>query len=622
MPYTIGFLFFDLAGFYTAGLPSLAAVLNTSSLGPLSTTSTSPPLAAAFMPPPNPPDSPGTLLVTDPAGPGDFFRSGRVLEWPAEPVNVVVGTGVVRVTLAEIAAGIRTPEVIPVESWLGIVIGVFTGFMFAPRRITISRIVVSSSPERGVLPARFSGIIEFFTFFVPRRTDFTGNVDITLIPSGNADDPAAVVNARTSNLSLSPGFLSPLSTFLVPLLAPLFFDALRPKLTSLVNGLIASMVAPLRATLPMLPGGVSIFSSAATISARRITVLNSGIVVQGILSELQGGLRVARVASMAAAPLSDGRLEAWAVRDTGGLVSTWQVAPSSRADWAPWFDFLAYRPELPAPVSQVAMARLPDDRLEAWAVTTEGGLFSTWKVNTGANADWAPWFDVLAYRSLPAGVPGVQQVAMAPLPDRRLEAWAVTPNGRVFSTWKVTTDPDADWAPWFDFLAYRGLPAGVPGVRQVAMAPLTDGRLEAWAVTTDGRLFSTWKESTDPNADWVPWFDFLAYRPELPAAVRQVAMGRLSDGRIEAWAVTVDGRLFSTWKLTTDPNADWEPWFNFLVGPHALPAPAAHVTMASLSDGRLTAWVVMESGGVFITSKVSTDPDADWSPWADFLVEV
>jgi len=99
-------------------------------------------------------------------------------------------------------------------------------------------------------------------------------------------------------------------------------------------------------------------------------------------------------------------------------------------------------------------------------------------------------------------------------------------------------------------------------------------------------------------------------------------MGRLSDGRTEAWAVTADGRVFSTWKLTTDPNADWAPWFDFLANRGALPAPAQHVTMASQSDGRLTAWVVMTNGGVFSTSKVSTDPDADWSSWVDFLVEV
>ena len=195
--------------------------------------------------------------------------------------------------------------------------------------------------------------------------------------------------------------------------------------------------------------------------------------------------------------------------------------------------------------------------------------------------------------------PGARQVAVAPLSDGRLEAWVVTPNGRLFSTWKVSTDPNAGWAPWFDFLAYRGaLPAAV---QQVAMAPLPDGRLEAWVVTANGGLFSTWKVSTDPNANWAPWFDFLANRGALPAAVQQVAMARLPDGRLEAWVVTANGGLFSTWKVSTDPNADWAPWFDFLANSGALPAAVQQVAMAPLPDGRLEAWVVTANGGLFST---------------------
>jgi hypothetical protein len=42
------------------------------------------------------------------------------------------------------------------------------------------------------------------------------------------------------------------------------------------------------------------------------------------------------------------------------------------------------------------------------------------------------------------------------------------------------------------------------------VAPLPDGRLELWTSTDTGALFTTWKTSTDPNANWVPWSDVLA----------------------------------------------------------------------------------------------------------------
>jgi hypothetical protein len=329
-------------------------------------------------------------------------------------------------------------------------------------------------------------------------------------------------------------------------------------------------------------------------------------------------IRPVAVASVAVAPLTDKRLELWAADGAGRLLSTWKITTNPDASWAPWFDFLAYRPGLPAGAQQIAMAPLSDGRLESWVATANGGLFSTWKLTTDPNADWASWFDFLAYRpGLPAGV---QQVAMAPLSDGRLESWVVTTGGGLFTTWKLTTDPNADWAGWVDFQAEVGALPG--GARQVAVAPLPDGRLEVWATTGTGQVFSTWKTTTDPNSAWAPWFDFLAYRGGLPAGVEKVAMAPLSDGRIESWAVTGGGGLFSTWKLTTDPNADWAGWVDFQAEVGALPGGARQVAVAPLSDRRLHLWSTTGTSGLLTTWKTTTDPNADWVPWSDFVAEV
>jgi hypothetical protein len=39
---------------------------------------------------------------------------------------------------------------------------------------------------------------------------------------------------------------------------------------------------------------------------------------------------------------------------------------------------------------------------------------------------------------------------------------------------------------------------------------LPDGRLELWVSDGAGGLWSTWKTTTDPNANWSGWADFLA----------------------------------------------------------------------------------------------------------------
>src|SRR5262249_32050605 len=99
---------------------------------------------------------------------------------------------------------------------------------------------------------------------------------------------------------------------------------------------------------------------------------------------------------------------------------------------------------------------------------------------------------------------------------------------RLFTTWKSTVNPDADWVPWENFLAEVPLAASVT---QVAEAPLPDCRLELWAVGSAGPLFTTWTTTANPDADWAPWEDFLAEVP-LAASVTQVAVAPLSDGRL------------------------------------------------------------------------------------------
>ena len=191
------------------------------------------------------------------------------------------------------------------------------------------------------------------------------------------------------------------------------------------------------------------------------------------------------------------------------------------------------------------------------------GLFSTWKRTTNPIADWVSWTN---FEGEVGAVPGgARQVAVAPLPDRRLELWAVDGTGGLFTTWKVDTNPDAAWVPWADFYAEVGGLAA--GARQVAVAPLPDGRLQLWAVDGTGGLFTTWKVDTNPNAAWVPWADFYAEAGALAAPAQQVVVARLPDLRLQVWVVDNLGNVFSSWKTTTAPNAAWSTWVDFLMEP-------------------------------------------------------
>ena len=287
MSYTVGILPYDLGGIYSARLPTLAGVLNVPALGPPSTAASNPtPFSITFAPPPNPPGSPGTLLITDPSGPGDYFRSGQITTWPAQPVTVVAGSDVVPLSYGDLSAGITTPMNIDIPGGIVFVIGLFTGFWFTPFKITLTSVNLGPSPTPGAIRARFSGVISFVRIFVPSRTDVTGSVDMTLAPSGNAADPNRIVNVSTSNLSLSTGFTTPLSMPALSLLAPLFSGELSGRLMTEVNQAFLDKAATVRPKIPLPPSGIPLFTAMATLSARRIHALPSGVLLHAVLSEL------------------------------------------------------------------------------------------------------------------------------------------------------------------------------------------------------------------------------------------------------------------------------------------------------------------------------------------------
>lgn len=289
MAYTIGLTVFDLGNLYGAGFPTFTSVLSEvpSITAGQTVTSTPAPLTLSYpatSDPPTPPGTLGLLHVTDPAGPGDFFRSGPITTWPPSPALLNAGTGVQGITFGSIKVNLPITINLPGEVAAGV--GAASGGLFIPFKLTIKRLNFSSSPTAGAIRATFSGEIWYFTLVLPRRTDISGTVDVTLTPSGDAISPATFVNVTASNLSLSPSFITPLSTGALAILAPAFSGALSGPLTTKINSAIGDKVAAVRMSVPLAPSGQPLFSSAATISVRRITVVPSGLVFQAVLGEL------------------------------------------------------------------------------------------------------------------------------------------------------------------------------------------------------------------------------------------------------------------------------------------------------------------------------------------------
>jgi hypothetical protein len=123
-------------------------------------------------------------------------------------------------------------------------------------------------------------------------------------------------------------------------------------------------------------------------------------------------------------------------------------------------------------------------------------------------------------------------------------------------------------------------------MEKVAVAPLSDGRLQLWTNDDGGSLFSTWKTALDPNALWTILSDFLAEVGPIGAGVRDVAVAPLSDGRLELWASDGNGGLWTTWKVDTDPNANWSGWSDFLAEVQATESTFTGTAVILIDDSR------------------------------------
>ena len=100
---------------------------------------------------------------------------------------------------------------------------------------------------------------------------------------------------------------------------------------------------------------------------------------------------------------------------------------------------------------------------------------------------------------------------------------------------------------------------------EIYIVPLSDGRLQFFAIDGKYQLWSCWKETTDPNSGWTAISEFAM--PPAPKnsviGVIQIHGERLPDGRVQIWTIDIEQNLWSCWKVTTDSQSAWTDWTLF-----------------------------------------------------------
>ena len=291
----------------------------------------------------------------------------------------------------------------------------------------------------------------------------------------------------------------------------------------------------------------------------------------------QGALQISGPPGYSArsvAPNLDGRLELAAI--SSGLVShLWQEQDAG--------SFVSASAPFPGSANAAAfpvMVQRLDGRLEVLVVSSAGLI--TRSRQLAPNVNWDAFSSISPRRFKASGL------AAGVSPSGALVIAANDPDGTVW----YAQESDGQWLPWKQ--------AGTTRFSDPPfLANNADGRLELFAVATDGRLLHAWQQTQD--GDFGGWVS-IAPGPfrGVPTAIRNL------DQRLEVFATMQNGALAHAWQVA--PNGNWSSEAQ-TQGVHQFD-PAAHIN----ADGTLSVFVVgVNDHAVWVRRQLV--PNGSWSGW-------
>ncbi|MFK8912085.1 family 43 glycosylhydrolase, partial [Streptomyces sp. YS-3] len=278
---------------------------------------------------------------------------------------------------------------------------------------------------------------------------------------------------------------------------------------------------------------------------------------------------------------SDGRLEVFSLAPAGANLH--HRVQRADGEWEEWEEFGG--PAGAAP----AVARDADGRLEVFAAGPGGALIARRRQSSPGARVWEPWD---AGFGGPVGAPPVVGVNA----DGRLEVFALTRGGTaILHRWQQS--PGGPWSSWDRF----GTAAGAaPRVSRDGT-----GRLTVAAIAPSGTAAFQRRQSV-PSGGWDDWQALSGWSAAAPLLVPG------ADGRLECFALSPGGeRLTHRWQLS--PGGAWATGEDIT---EPGPSPAATVSAAADSTGRLHLFAVAEDGR--IRTRVQERPSGGWRPWTGF----
>ena len=201
--------------------------------------------------------------------------------------------------------------------------------------------------------------------------------------------------------------------------------------------------------------------------------------------------------------------------------------------------------------------------------------------------------------------PGARVSTLARSPDH-LDAFAVGSDGAVYTSWRDSNLDGGGWHHWF-----RIGPLGVAtfGTRVAAVARTPD-HIDLFTVGFDGHIVSTWWDANVDNQQWHAWFQVGTLVAPTKAPVEAIA--RAKD-QLDLFIVETDGHVYTSW---WNQNVDGGRWHDWTQIPSAVSTANGSVRAVSRRSDHLDLFMSDLNGAVVTTSWDANVNQGRWAAWS------
>lgn len=283
---------------------------------------------------------------------------------------------------------------------------------------------------------------------------------------------------------------------------------------------------------------------------------------------------------------SDGRLELFAIGQTGYLYHNYQTAPGGA--WSGWIA-LGTSANTWTQNSLPAVGVNADGRLEVFVIGTDGQVNHIWQLAPGSSTS-SNWSSFAVLQS--SFVSQIAKLAVGKWANGALEVFVGGTDGLLYHSYQS----GGAWTSW----ATIGGGCG-PG-SDLAVLNEQDGREEVFMVGYSGQLYHSW-QTTANSATWTAWNSLGGPLSQ----TSRIAVGANSDGRLEAFGVGTGGACYNAVENAVNGPTAWSGWTS-LGGSSAT---TAKPVVAADQNGALELFIIGSTGNIYHNYQTG----GAWSGW-------